>query len=102
MKETLCDPSPAPEFLWGLAREYQWRTEAFDRTVCTGPVGRDGVMPISARQLTLIARNAKKVLDDLRRRAEAEGYTFEALRMAMRSYNNSPEAVADMRAIFPA
>jgi len=35
-------PSPEQKQLRELAREYHERTEAYDRTVCTGPIVRGG------------------------------------------------------------
>jgi hypothetical protein len=49
----------------GLAERYIAETEAFDRQVCTGPVGRDGIMPASPRELALSSRNAWEVLGDI-------------------------------------
>ena len=58
-----------------LAREYHERTEAYDRTVCTGPIVRGGIMPVTPEQSSLINRNARKVRDELGVEAARLGFT---------------------------
>lgn len=41
-----------------LARHYHASTEAYDRTVCTGPIVRGEIQPASSREFALINRNA--------------------------------------------
>ena len=41
-----------------LAAYYNASTEAYDRTVCTGPIVRGEIQPASPRELALINRNA--------------------------------------------
>ena len=41
-----------------LARHYHDSTEAYDRTVCTGPIVSGEIQPASPRELALINRNA--------------------------------------------
>ena len=41
-----------------LAAYYNTSTEAYDRTVCTGPIVRGEIQPASPRELALINRNA--------------------------------------------
>lgn len=51
--------------LWELARDYHDVTEAFDRIVCTGPMGKDGILPANPREVGIISRNAKMVFHRL-------------------------------------
>ncbi|PZP30425.1 MAG: hypothetical protein DI603_14980 [Roseateles depolymerans] len=95
------EPAPTADALWALAREYQQRTEAYDRTVCTGPVGVDGVMPATPRELALIGRHAQDVLRSIRLRAERDGYSVEQLQEAMRAYGSSAQSGRDLVADFP-
>ena len=46
------------------AFEYLDRTEAFDRTVCTGPIINHEIRPNNGRELALINKNAKQVLKE--------------------------------------
>lgn len=66
-----------------LAGEYYDRTEAYDRTVCTGPKTRDGIMPANHRELAAINRNANLVRAELRERAIAAGFTSDQFKEAM-------------------
>lgn len=95
-------PQPTSDVLWELAREYHRRAEVYDRSVCTGPIGPDGVQPVGYRELGLVNRNASDLLHEMRRRAEAEGYSAEELRDAMRRYVSSRQYSDDMRASFGA
>ena len=60
----LCEP---PEYEEGLEEavrgweRYYERCESYDRCVCTGPIGRDGILPMTGRELGLIGSNAMKV-----------------------------------------
>lgn len=100
-EQFLCNPPPISSFLWDLAREYYKRTEAFDRTVCTGPIGRDGIMPIDHQQAAIIGRNAYLVFRDLCRAAESDGFSSKELKEAMRSYVQSHQFQQDMDLNFP-
>lgn len=71
-----------------LAAEYYRRTEAYDRTVCTGPIGRDGILPATDQERRLIAINARAVLCDLHRRAECLGYDKKQFYEAMKNNDN--------------
>lgn len=69
--------------LFDLAAEYHRRCEAYDRTVCTGPVTRDGVLPADARQLYLINRHASTILHEIKSRATICGFTNKELMHAI-------------------
>lgn len=45
------------------AEEYHRRCEAFDRTVCTGFIGPDGLMPANRHELALVGKHAKQMVD---------------------------------------
>ncbi|MEL7551944.1 hypothetical protein AAGV37_18885 [Pseudomonas protegens] len=51
--------------LLALAEQYVNETEAYDRTVCTGPVLRDGIMPATRHEFALVNRNARQVLEQI-------------------------------------
>jgi hypothetical protein len=67
-----------------LAREYYARAEAYDRTVCTGPIRDGSIMPANWREQSLINRHATNLLRELNERAERLGYTRRDLHQAMR------------------
>lgn len=75
------DAEMAAGQLFDLAAEYERRCEEFDRTVCTGGTDALGaVHPANARELALIGQNALAVWSDIKRRAEALGYTVADLK----------------------
>jgi hypothetical protein len=47
------------------AVEYLDRTEAFDRTVCTGPIINGEIRPANGVEVVLINRNAKHILKEV-------------------------------------
>ena len=79
-----------PDVLRDLAREYHQRTEAYDRTVCTGPVTADGVMPVGPVELGLINSNARVVLRELQAKATSMGHTTRELQKAIGSFSCNP------------
>lgn len=66
-----------------LASKYHARCEAYDRTVCTGPVVRGEILPIGNRELALINNNARKEFEVAMREAESRGITRAELRRAI-------------------
>lgn len=44
-----------------LASEYHGECEAFDVSVCSGPMSEDGILPANAQELALVNRNATEV-----------------------------------------
>jgi hypothetical protein len=54
-------PTDKDNKLHELAKRYHDETEAYDRTVCTGPIRDGSVMPIGTRQMALVNRNDIKV-----------------------------------------
>lgn len=72
--------APTPAALIDLAAEYHRRTEEYDRTVCTGPMGRDGIMPATTKELFLINRNARDVWHELVKKAVEQGFSRDEFR----------------------
>lgn len=62
-----------------LAQRYHTETEAFDRTVCTGPVRDGSILPMGPRELAIINRNAAEMLKALQAEAAIGGITREEL-----------------------
>jgi len=58
-------PSPREVQLRKLAEHYVRECERYDRTVCTGPTGRDGILPATHHELALINRRALWLLTRL-------------------------------------
>ena len=72
--------------LYELATRYHTETEAYDRTVCTGPVRDDSIMPATHREMALINRNAMAVRKRIAAEAERDGFTREELAQAIRKW----------------
>ncbi|WP_175783731.1 hypothetical protein [Burkholderia ambifaria] len=70
--------------LTSLAVEYHARCEAYDRLVCTGPIIDGAIMPIGARERSLISANARRVRRELEWRAERQGHAPRAFALALR------------------
>jgi hypothetical protein len=62
-------PTEKDNKLHELALRYHAETEAYDRTVCTGPIVDGSIQPYGGRQTVLINQNARQVF--LRIEAEA-------------------------------
>lgn len=54
--------TPAEAELRQAAERYVSEAETFDRTVCTGLIGKDGILPATLRELALVNRNAHSLL----------------------------------------
>lgn len=63
------------ETLMGLAKQYYEETEAFDRTVCTGPIRKGVILPATPNEHSLVNRNARMLNAKLEARAAALGFT---------------------------
>jgi hypothetical protein len=57
--------SDSEQRLLDLAQQYVTEVETYDRTVCTGPVLRDGIMPATRHEFALVNRNARQTMDRL-------------------------------------
>ena len=66
--------------LYELAKRYHTETEYYDRTVCTGPVLNDSIMPETSHEMALINRNAMFVRKRINADAERDGFTLEEIR----------------------
>jgi hypothetical protein len=58
------------KYLHHLAKEYNLRCESYDRKVCTGQIGRDGIVPATREEMGIISRHARQVMKELTQRAE--------------------------------
>jgi hypothetical protein len=56
-----------------LAERYHAETEAYDRTVCTGPIRDGSIMPRDYREFGLVNRNAMKVRKQIMEEAAMAG-----------------------------
>jgi hypothetical protein len=74
---------PTDAALVDLAAEYFLRTEEYDRTVCSGPIGRDGIMPANAHELGAVNRNARQVRRELIERAHHAGFSKKQFEYAL-------------------
>lgn len=72
-------PTERDRILYELATRYHTECEAYDRTVCTGPVLRDGIMPATQREMALINRNAHASRKRLIEEAAQKGISSEEL-----------------------
>jgi hypothetical protein len=77
----LCEfkPTPADEFLFEVAKQYVRDTEAYDRTVCSGPIINGSIMPATSHQAGLSSRNASKLFATLLNQ-NAGSFTAKELR----------------------
>ena len=56
-----------------LAKRYHAETEAYDQTVCTGPIVNGGIMPATSYERGLINRNARQAFDRIAQEASGHG-----------------------------
>ncbi|MEA1606162.1 hypothetical protein [Pseudomonas spirodelae] len=63
----MCDftASEHAQHLHSLAEQYVRETEAYDRSVCTGPTVRGEILPASRREFALVNSHARELLDSL-------------------------------------
>ena len=75
VSEHLChwpEPTEEDRYLHSLAAEYHQRAEAYDRTVCTGPIKRGEILPATDREMVAINRHALALKKELQERAYRE------------------------------
>jgi len=82
-------PTERDNRLHELATRYHTECEAYDRTVCTGSTGQDGIMPATPREMGLINRNAHAVRKSLEEEAQREGIWREELARAISKWHGS-------------
>ena len=73
--------------LYELAKRYHTETEYYDRTVCTGPVLNDSIMPATSHEMALINRNAMVVRKRINADADRDGFTLEEMRLEISKWN---------------
>ena len=73
--------------LYELATRYHTETEAYDKTVCTGPMRDDSIMPATPHEMALINRNAIAVRKQIEIEASHEGFTRAELKRAISKLN---------------
>ncbi len=67
------------------AERYHRETEAYDRTVCTGPIVNGAILPNGpGRESALIGKNARKVRAQILEEAHHEGFTTNEVDEAIR------------------
>ena len=63
------EPTEKDRLLYDLATRYHDETEAYDRTVCTGPIVRGSIQPFRPWEMAAINRNARQVFDRIAQEA---------------------------------
>ncbi|NNA36948.1 hypothetical protein HBO97_20745 [Pseudomonas lundensis] len=58
-------PTESERRLFAAAEQYIAETEAYDRTVCTGPIKQGAIMPANSHERGLVNRNAVRAMDHL-------------------------------------
>lgn len=76
------EPDPLLPQAVSLWRSYYAQCESYDRTVCTGPMGRDGILPATSHERGLISRHAAEQRDATRRAAEEAGIPGDTMHKA--------------------
>lgn len=66
-----------------LAARYCDTTEAYDRTVCSGPIVEGAIQPATDRERALIARFARQTLSQVLEEAQQAGFTRTELNHAI-------------------
>jgi len=85
MDDYFCEPIPPNEELYQRLKAYYDDCEAYDRTVCTGPVIHGEIQPLTHTELHLINRYANQRWRQLR--TETASYSEEEFQRAKRSFN---------------
>ena len=66
-----------------LAKRYHHEAEAYDRTVCTGPVMRGSVMPADHRELAMVNGNAARLRKQIMAEAATHGISTKDMARAI-------------------
>jgi hypothetical protein len=66
-------PTEEDNKLHELAQRYHDETEAYDRTVCTGPIVDGSIQPFGGRQTVLINQHARQVFLRIETEAASHG-----------------------------
>ena len=83
-------PTEKDHRLHELAKRYHDKTEAYDRTVCTGPILHGSIQPASSRELVLINSNAHKVWRQIEEEAARHGITQDEMWRAITKAEGKP------------
>jgi len=91
-------PSEESAFLWELAKEYHERTESYDRTVCTGPIINDAIVPMNNFERSKTLMNAHKIRKEIYQRALDRGIEKNKVKKAIVNYlSTNPRINADLQ-----
>lgn len=77
------EESPADRLIHELAKKYHEETEAYDRTVCTGPIIDGSIRPMTPRELGLINKHAFEVRKRITQEALQAGLDLKVLARAI-------------------
>lgn len=66
-----------------LAKRYHEETEAFDRTVCTGPIINGAIMPMNPSEFALVLKNSILVREKIMIEAKAAGISSRDMKRAI-------------------
>lgn len=77
--------------LYELATRYHTECEAYDRTVCAGPVREGSIMPANPHEFKLVSRNARDVRKRIDAEAKNHGFTHEELNREIGRLNKLQE-----------
>lgn len=66
-----------------LAERYHRETEAYDRTVCTGPIREGSIIPNNSHEVALVNRNAIKVREQIMQEAAQHGISRQDMAHAI-------------------
>lgn len=69
-----------------FAKRYHQETEAYDRTVCTGPIRGGSIIPNNSYEISLINRNAIKVREQIIAEAAHYGISRQDMAKAISRY----------------
>jgi hypothetical protein len=75
-----------PNEIWALAKQYHEETEAYDRTICTGPITEDGITPMNSNEHLESALFADDLWHRLWQQAKDMGYGGTAFRECCAKY----------------
>lgn len=81
-------PSERDNRLHDLATRYHTETEAYDWTVCTGPIRDGAIVPGGAHEFVLVNRNAQAVERRLQEEAAQHGISPKELHQAISRWDD--------------
>lgn len=84
--EQVYQPTEQERNTYELAERYHRETEAYDRTVCTGPIREGSIMPIGHHEMALVSRNAIKTRKQIMLEAEQHGISRQDMANAIRRH----------------